>query len=145
MSINDKIERLKNNLILLKTQRLKEIIIEAILQEEQLVLELNKTQLDLGKDSLGNDIAPEYADSYAQKKGFKTPDLEVSGAFKAAFELEVFKESADIFSTDFKSPFLEEKYGREKIYGLNNSSKVVLIRAILPIVQLKARQFILTN
>jgi len=79
-------------------------------------------QLRFGFDGTGKLISPEYSsDDYARLKKELlrseapkyTPDLKLEGDFYRGIMAKVTRQFLEITSTDFKTPFLEKRYGDE--------------------------------
>jgi hypothetical protein len=100
---------------------------EAMTENKDAILDLNREQLAHGKDSAGFDITPPYTPFTVMKKMQKGQDYSVvnlkdTGAFQNRMVLNVKSNSYNIDSTDSKTGKLKEKYGQE-ILGLSESGK----------------------
>ena len=85
------------------------------------MIRLNHNQLDHGELSNGNDIIPEYSFGYAEFKGFSTPDLNLTGRFRAGWDV-VHDDNELLFgSNDEKTQSLVAKYTVD-IFGLNKTN-----------------------
>ena len=98
---------------------------ETIVSEiQELILNYNRGRLLKGQDAQGQKITPDYSRvKYARAKnqmnqlpGIGTPDLKVTGKFYAEFYLTSQNGKFEIFSSDWKSKALSNKYG--DIFGL---------------------------
>lgn len=95
-----------------------------IRENEQEIVDLNKDQLESGKDADNNDIFPPYTRTtiaIKRAKGdiFNRVTLLDTGAFYNGFKIKIYGEGKpfNIFSTDSKSSDLQDKYG-SSIFGL---------------------------
>ncbi|MCK5607511.1 hypothetical protein KAR91_36850 [Candidatus Pacearchaeota archaeon] len=106
-----------------------EIIIGVASQHEEEVIDLNTSQLEVGKLNDGSNIEPEYMlDDYADFKkaiGSKapkgTPDLKLEGDFYSGFNITYEPKALVIDSSDEKAAGLESKYSSD-IYGLTDKN-----------------------
>jgi hypothetical protein len=101
-----------------------------VLDNETEILDANTSQLEIGKNALGNLLDSYVLDSYARfkqgapfnsKAPFGIPDLKFEGDFYEGFVLYIRKDHFVITSTDEKAFDLEQKYG-EEIFGLTEES-----------------------
>jgi hypothetical protein len=90
---------------------------EAIENNDQRILNINRQQLDRGLDSDGNSLGRYKIFNY--KNRWEPVDLKLTGAFRNKFELGVDEKKIEFFSQDIKSKKLEKKYGK-KIFGVAN-------------------------
>lgn len=86
-----------------------EIVVEAAMEHEKEITDLNKEQLDKGLDSEGNDLGSYKRFSY--KKRYKPVDLKGEGPFRNSFELNAFGDGFEITATDGKTARLMAQYG----------------------------------
>ena len=93
--------------------------IKASIQDnEKPLLDLNREQLKTEHmTKMDKPITPPYSKSYAEAKGFKTPDLFASGDMQASLTLEVNKQSYTIMGHTEYTPKLLKKYGKD-IFGI---------------------------
>lgn len=110
--------------------------------EEQRILNQNKSQLQQGKTSGNQKITPEYSPKYAEFKGFRTPNLYLTGEFYSEF---VLQEQSGVFhfgSADWKSQILIDKYGIE-IFGLTDENMAEFInRRFYPQMMRRLRRYV---
>lgn len=104
---------------------LSSLLDECLVETEDILLSLVKSQLEKGETSIGLLSPPLKNDYYAKRKQidgskapFGIPDLKKSGAFQNKFKIKKGKDSLIIRSTDKKAPELLKKYGPE-IYELS--------------------------
>lgn len=123
--------------------RLDEMIVEAMMESESEIIDLNISQLDEGIGSDGLPLEPEYAsDEYAHLKkamGSKAPlgipNLEVTGDFKSGFFADSFISGNEGFSgmlidsNDEKSESLEIKY--QRVFGIAPDNSDELLELII--------------
>ncbi len=109
----------------------------AIVENQELILDLNVAQLEIGLDSLGELLDDYFSDEYAQfkialgsKAPFGTPNLILEGDFTEGFVLRVDGRDFFITSTDEKKDRLRDKYG-DDIFGLMEKSLEELRPVIL--------------
>lgn len=103
-----------------------------VLENQEEILDANTSQLEMGKDSLGNFLYDYASDAYAQFKiahGSKaplgTPDLKLEGNFYDGFVLKYEGKGIVITSTDEKTDKLIKKYGGD-IFGLADEQLDIL-------------------
>jgi hypothetical protein len=111
---------------------------------QDLMLDENRRQLEDSLRPDGSDIMPEYGEVYAEYKGFVKPDLRDTGAFYESLTLEHNEESVWVTSTDWKWLYpipptwlphhgvdesLQERYG--EVLGV---SKEFVSSAMVPLV-----------
>jgi hypothetical protein len=121
MSIHEYYIKIKS----LELQKLKE---EAVMANKEDIIKLNTGQLSFGKTSKDENIVPEYSDLYLKRKTkmssyvaeLGTPDLYVTGAFYAGFDLIVENGEYSLISWDPKNQWLAVRYN--DIYGLDQDS-----------------------
>ena len=89
----------------------------AVNNSQDIILETNKRQLSESKLSTGKTITPPYSKGYAAFKGFKNPNLLLTGDFQDAMFLSVKPKEYLIGSTDWKSLLLIDKYS-DFIFGI---------------------------
>lgn len=102
---------------------------EAIEQNEEALLDLNRQQLDRGLDSAGKSLGKYRNFSY--KDRFAPVDLKNTGEWRRKFTLAVDDRKSEIFSQDPKQKDLEKKYGKD-INGIPRSMLPSAARLILP-------------
>ena len=105
------------------------------------MLNLNRSQLkDEHKTKLDQPITPPYSPSYADWKGFKTPDLFVTGAMFAAMKLRKNQNQYIITSLVEYTKKLTEKYSMD-IFGIaiSKQSEAYAITTPLLAAQYKAK------
>ena len=111
--------------------------IGAVVENREEILDLNISQLEVGKDSLGELLERYVLDSYAEFKqaiGSQAPfgiaDLILEGDFTEGFFLIVDGKKIQITSTDDKTGDLAHKYGQD-IFGLTEDSMDTIRPALL--------------
>ena len=111
--------------------------IGAVVENREEILDLNISQLEVGKDSLGELLERYALDEYAQFKQalgsqapFGTPDLKLEGDFHSGFVLIVDGREIRITSTDDKTGDLAHKYGQD-IFGLTGDSMDTILPSLL--------------
>jgi hypothetical protein len=88
---------------------------KAIEKNEEVIMELNKQQLDRGLDSKGKSLGRYKNFNY---KGRFTPiDLKLKGDYRDKFTLGVDDKGSEIFSQDWKADIMDWRYG-EDITGI---------------------------
>lgn len=99
-----------------------------VLENEAIILDLNTSQLEQGRDALGNFLAEYMAEDYAKfkqhlnsKPPLFIPDLKLEGNFYDGFVLRWEGDTFTIDSTDEKTGKLVKKYGAD-IFGLMDES-----------------------
>lgn len=103
--------------------QIEEHIIASVVANEKQIVELNREQMQIGKNAKGENIGFLRSLSYSQAKidrgglaPFRVPDLLNTGAFQGAMFMEVTGDEYFIGSTDSKAEDLADKYG--VIFGL---------------------------
>lgn len=91
------------------------LLAKALESNDQEILDINRQQLDQGKDSKGASLG-RYA-NFKYKNRWEPVDLKLTGDFREKFTLAPGKKSAEIFSQDRKNDILEKKYGKD-IFGI---------------------------
>lgn len=134
---------------LLNEQTFKRIILNAVKEQESDVLDLQKGQLNAGVLDKGDAIEPPYAPYTVAKKKKKSQDtdrvtLRDTGSFYNKQYVKFHRDSFEITSRDRKTQKLKRKYdGRGRlggdIFGLTEESKLILGRAIMPLIQYEVR------
>lgn len=111
--------------------------IGAVVENQEEILDLNISQLEVGKDSLGElleryalDVYAEFKQAIGSQAPFGVPDLKLEGDFHSGFVLIVDGKEIRITSTDDKTDDLEFKYG-EDIFGLMEDSMDKIRPALL--------------
>lgn len=123
----------------LSPERMEQIMLQAMRDKQNEIVNLNKEQLMSGEDSLGGMLAPYKSDVYAEKKLKYNPlgvtDLNLTGAFQEGFFLNADQFPSYIFSTDDKTRKLAGQYGAD-IFGLQPVSiEVVAQDVVLPVLR----------
>lgn len=108
-------------LILKSTQKivndLKNVVDRSVKKATGKMIDANEEQLDNGRLNTGSPITPEYSPSYAEKKGFPTPNLKDTGDWRNSIFINVKPDELTWGATDSKDRYLTAKYG-EDIKGL---------------------------
>jgi hypothetical protein len=104
------------------------LILEAAASREGELADANVENLENHKLSNGNPIKPDYSPTYAEFKGFKVPDLEVTGDHHSGVFADVQGDGIVFDSTDWKSDKLTDKYTVD-IYGTTERQLVEIIDA----------------
>lgn len=99
---------------------LQQMVGAAMEEKDREILAVNKRQLNRGFDAKGDSLG-RYK-NFKYKGRFQPVDLYKTGDFWNKFTLTAGKRSAEIFSQDRKSPWLEKRYGKD-IFGINSESK----------------------
>lgn len=98
---------------------------DAVKQNKDTIIQLNKSQLLKGEDPSGKQY-PAYSEAYARRKNkpLKPKTLKDTGDFHKGFDATFSKEYYEMFSRDKKNDFLEEEY---KPFGLQdeNNQKII--------------------
>jgi len=81
------------------------------------MVKLNISQMLNSKLSTGKVIMPKYSKAYAKRKGFKKPNLKVTGDFQDEMLFTASGQQYEIFSTDEKTGWLVDMY-TDKIFGI---------------------------
>lgn len=114
-----------------------------VLDNETEILDANTSQLEQGKDAMGNFLENYLSEDYARFKQvlnssppFGVPDLYLEGNFVEGFVLRWEGNVFNITSTDWKTNKLVQMYG-EDIFGLMDESllelKPMMIESFLKI------------
>lgn len=105
-----------------------QLMIEAVKEHENTIIDLNKVQMRSGYDSEG-EIKPKYRSKYLRKKqrlstykAGSCVDLYLTGMFQGQMAARFTGNDLEIYSSDSKAPDLLEKYG-EQIFELNETYK----------------------
>ena len=103
-----------------------------VLDNETEILDANTSQLEQGKDALGNFLENYLSEDYARFKRtlsslppFGVPDLKLEGDFHEGFVLRWEGNAFFITSTDQKTDKLKQMFG-EDIFGLMDESLLEL-------------------
>ena len=103
-----------------------------VLDNETEILDANTSQLEQGKDALGNFLENYLSDDYARFKRvlsslppFGVPDLKLEGDFHEGWVLRWAGFEFFMTSTDHKTNKLVQMYG-EDIFGLTDESMIEL-------------------
>ena len=102
---------------------------KALQANEAYIFELNNQQLDKGQDSEGKSLG-RYA-NFKYKNRFQPVDLLLTGAFREKETLQINKKDAEVFSQDYKYPFLTKRYG-VNIFGIQSALAPNLAEKIKP-------------
>jgi len=109
----------------------KDLLIESVSSRTEELTDQNVSQMDKGLLSTGDKITPEYSDFYAEIKGFKTPNLELFGDFKAEMYSSIEGDKIKYGSADWKEAKLQGYYG-DKIFGVTDDSLIEISDMDLP-------------
>lgn len=106
-----------SNLFMQPLKKMKpiEALKKAIEQNDEKILDLNRQQLDKGKDAKGKSLG-KYK-NFKYKNRFQPVDLKLTGEFRDKFTLAVDNKQTIIFSQDQKEAKLEKRYGKD-IHGV---------------------------
>lgn len=112
-----------NNIKSLDVEEIKE---QAVMENKEVIIQLNKIQLRSGYTSEGKGIEPKYSDLYLKRKRKMssygapdgTPDLFLNGDFQEQMDVVVENGQYDIISWDVKNGFLTDRYA--DIFGLTD-------------------------
>lgn len=102
---------------------------QALQQNEEKVFDLNKQQLDRGKDATGDSLG-RYK-NFRYKNRWEPVDLLRTGEFRRKLTLAESKKTAEVFSQDEKNDKLVKKYGKD-IFGISKTYQPNLAEAIQP-------------
>jgi len=100
-----------------------------VIEHNEQLLQLNKGQLKASKTAKGGDLvnsltgSPFYSPAYAKKKGYKNPDLFVTGQFYRDMDIQM-NTTKNWFITSFAqvTKHLLTMYGSD-IFGINDKKK----------------------
>lgn len=106
-----------------------ELIGKAFENKAEQILDLNKQQLDAGRDAQGKSLG-RYK-NFKYKDRFEPVDLKLKGDYREAFTLNADRKKGEIFSQDWKAPILEKRYGKN-IEGINSQNKPTAAEIIKP-------------
>ena len=97
--------------------------IEGAIDDNTELLDLNRSQLkDEHKTINDQAITPQYSSEYAQLKGFKTPDLYVTGTLFESMTIETKGETFEIKgNTDYTGKLIEQYSG--DVFGIAKSKR----------------------
>ena len=113
------LETLYNNIIEVGNS-LKGLIATAGVKNKEELADLNVSQMDKGIGGDGKKITPNYSPNYAAFKGFKTPDLKVTGDYHSSINVTNKNDKLLFYSEDSGSDkvnFLESHYDNNQ-YGI---------------------------
>lgn len=82
----------------------------AVEMNEAEIIAANNRQLDQGLDGNGKSLG-RYK-NYKYKNRFQPVDLKLHGDYRGKKTVAADEKKTEIFSQDFKEPFLEKKYGK---------------------------------
>lgn len=131
---------LANNLKKINTDLLVKQVVEQV--DEEMILLNAENQLDeRGVDNTGASLG-QYSEQYKKikrRKGQRTDHVTLrdTGTFKKEFKVKAKKDEAEIYSTDKKTMWLMNRYGRN-IFGLTDENLQMLI-------DLRFKPFIINN
>jgi hypothetical protein len=99
-------------------------VAQAVENVDDDLVQLNRNQMLKGKLKTDAAITPKYSNPYAKKKGFKTPNLKVTGEFQRDMFLSVNENNGDVVITseNFVTRFLRNRY-TDKIFGIPKSKQ----------------------
>lgn len=122
-----------------------QIVREAVNQNKEFAVDLNRQQMLEGKDAKGNPITPEYtAFTKAIKRRVGQPTDRVTLKFTGKMHREMFLEDQgdgyEFESQDVKSGDLQEKYGID-IFGHTELSEDKMSKQILPALQKGTKEY----
>jgi hypothetical protein len=119
--------------------------IKEIITDNQALLDLNRSQLrDEHKTKLDKAITPPYSKNYATLKGFKTPDLYVTGAMFKAMKLRKSRDGYVITSLVDYAVKLIEKYTPD-IFGIAKSKQTEAYAITTPELTKRYKEKVLTK
>ena len=132
------LSRLQRNVASI-VEKLDEMVLGSMIKNDNIIVDLNTSQLSDGLRSDNTSIEPEYFyPAYAKMKksiGAKpplgTPNLYLEGDFYRGFYAKKIQDWIEIHSTDWKEKKLREKYSDE-IFGLTSKNMSVLGQHIIP-------------
>lgn len=107
----------------LQTLDVDELVLQAIQLNEKAMVQINREQMEVGKNAEGQSIGYYRSLSYANFKKnigsrspFRIPDLKLTGDFHKGMAMDVEDNKYFIYSTDDKAPDLTDRYG--PIWGI---------------------------
>lgn len=126
-----------SNKVLSLANNMNNIVKDVVKENRDVILDLNKIQLESGIKNDSTKITPKYkpstiAKKKAQGKEFRWVTLEDKGDFKRGMKVDLRGDDMLIFSSDSKSEKLKEKYSK-KIFGLTKPSLQELRIEIKPL------------
>jgi len=94
-------------------------VAQAVLNVETKLVDMNRRQMLASKRADGAPITPLYSNPYARRKGFKKPNLYVTGEFQSEMFLHVNENEGTFFISSFdeKMKYLIKMYSL-KIFGI---------------------------
>jgi hypothetical protein len=110
------LEQLYKNVVRVESE-LKTLTAIAGEKNKEELADLNVSQMDEGLRSDGKKIVPQYSPNYAKFKGFKTPNLKLTGDFHSGVFVERKGDKLLFDSTDKKTDKLESRYS-SNIFGI---------------------------
>ena len=126
-----------------------ELFAESVQENDTYIIDLNLSQLEVGKDSKDKSLFPYASDDYAKLKmsmgsmaPMGTPNLRFEGNFWEGFIVQSDIEGLTITSTDSKTEKLKSGYG-DDIFGLSDNSLKDLKSVLLPTFLTKLRDELL--
>ena len=103
---------IKNFLVLpFKDLDMRALIADAMSENDEPIMDLNKQQLDRGLDAKGETLG-KYK-NFKYKNRYQPVDLKLTGDYRNKFTLAAGTKSAEIFSQDFKDDILKKRYGKD--------------------------------
>lgn len=124
---------------------------EVVKENDAYIVDLNTSQLEIGKDSNNEPLHDYSSRPYAEwkmelgsKAPFMTPNLKVTGEFHEGFTAKSEDGNVFITSTDWKTGKLKGMYG-DDIFGLTDDSKKDLKTITLPTLLDKIRDGLLRS
>jgi hypothetical protein len=106
-----------------------EAIKVAIEKNEQEILDLNRQQLDQGRDANGKSLG-RYK-NFKYKNRYQPVDLKLTGEFRRKFTIGVDETKTEFFSQDFKEDKLVKRYGKA-IHGIQQQLLPNMVEIIRP-------------
>lgn len=100
------------------------VYIEGVIDDNEALIDLNRKQLkEEHATTLDQPIRPPYSKSYAEMKGFKTPDLYFTGELFASLTIRSTKEGK--YYIDGHTDYTDKLIGQytEKIFGIAKSKE----------------------
>jgi hypothetical protein len=105
------------------------LVAKASEDNKEELADLNVSQLEKGISGDGDKMNPNYSPNYAKFKGFRVPDLKVSGDYHSSISVKRVKDKTMYYSKDDSSDKVKflESYYRNIQYGIapQNEQKAV--------------------
>jgi hypothetical protein len=105
------------------------IVQQAFITNEEKILDVNRQQLDQGKDAKGDSLG-KYR-NFKYKNRFEPVDLKLTGDFRNKMTMTEGKKSSEIFSQDQKNDKLVKRYGKD-IFGINKQYQSNVAEIVRP-------------